>query len=695
MEENKRIHVQHYYSETPNATPIPEDVQYGEIAVNNADEKMFIKNTTGNIASFSSDEKLIEQIESSLSDYATVDYVDSAFSKVVNDDSLLKVVDENNNVNKTNLKIGNVEIQSGEVSYVLYIEQLNMNDTLYNGIVAEFTGEYREYEWKDGEDADPSNNKGVAMVFRPTEYTAPDDSFVDELFVQIHGWDDVNTTNNISVYTVWAIWDESYETEIQWTGGVRLVRTFTQVADSELTSKLLVNDVPVAVVTDLPKLPEGILTVDNEGNLNKTKLKMSYDYWYEGEEESIVWDKETILDVSKEYTTISATQTDEEESGDSSSNNIKSSATLRLDDSGATLSFYEYENGSAYLTVKNDGAYIASEDYMGEESKILTEIDLDSINYSINNATSLITKHTSNNNIHVTEEERNIWNTQLKDYYNKEQINENFQPKGDYATEKWVKEQGYITSNNIPEVTDVYTKSEADSTFLKKSDKYNDTEVRGLITNAQSAADKVATDFKTAMSQIKILNSKIAKLEEYITTLSNLVESYHGETPGCTDPTDGDEYPGVACDCTVDENDEVCTELEGHIDCNCAEDEGDCQIPGEGGDSNPSGCESPGFDDSCYMLGEVDETPCEEGGEMDYDVCQCGEEGDNACDFQEQDGDCAASSGEVDNMPQCECLEEGDEEPTCEYPEDGDNDCSDDGEGTTCECPEEDAGESY
>ena len=86
--------------------------------------------------------------------------------------------------------------------------------------------------------------------------------------------------------------------------------------------------------------------------------------------------------------------------------------------------------------------------------------------------------------------------------------------------------------NGKAESKDVYTKTEVDDTFLKIADKYNDTEVRNLITaettargelastlrgeiaTAQSAAEKVATDFNTAMNgRMTTVEDKVAVLE--------------------------------------------------------------------------------------------------------------------------------------------------------------------------------------
>lgn len=66
MSENKRIHVQHYYSLESGRVPSiespsnPDGIIHGEIAINAADEKMFLRNTEGKIATFSSDKELKE-----------------------------------------------------------------------------------------------------------------------------------------------------------------------------------------------------------------------------------------------------------------------------------------------------------------------------------------------------------------------------------------------------------------------------------------------------------------------------------------------------------------------------------------------------------------------------------------------------------------------------------------------------------
>ena len=64
MSQEKRIHVQHYYSTnegnvpSPQTDTNPDGLEHGELAINAADEKLFIVNTDGEVAEFSSDKKL-------------------------------------------------------------------------------------------------------------------------------------------------------------------------------------------------------------------------------------------------------------------------------------------------------------------------------------------------------------------------------------------------------------------------------------------------------------------------------------------------------------------------------------------------------------------------------------------------------------------------------------------------------------
>lgn len=131
-----------------------------------------------------------------------------------------------------------------------------------------------------------------------------------------------------------------------------------------------------------------------------------------------------------------------------------------------------------------------------------------------------LSDHTTNTNIHVTLEDKGKWNNAEKN-------------ATDYADANFVKKEGYVAYsdaektklagvaegaqvnvlvgvkvNNVDlsigddkkvnidlsayaKSANVYSKTDADSTFLKSADykEYDDTEVRELITNAQNAAD--------------------------------------------------------------------------------------------------------------------------------------------------------------------------------------------------------------
>ena len=163
------------------------------------------------------------------------------------------------------------------------------------------------------------------------------------------------------------------------------------------------------------------------------------------------------------------------------------------------------------------------------------------------------------------------------------------------------------------------------------------------------------------------------------------------------------ECPSEPYFCDSVESDEGCPDYECIIDENNGV-EG-CMIPGEGADSgcimpgidgSDDGCGYPGLDDSCSMMGEEDETPCDEGGEKDDDVpinCECPEEGDynENCTCTVEGDDTICECPEDGESTACECTEEGDE-TTCDCSENGDNEeicgCIEEGD-EECQCTED------
>ena len=143
-----------------------------------------------------------------------------------------------------------------------------------------------------------------------------------------------------------------------------------------------------------------------------------------------------------------------------------------LDD--ALEDYYTKEEVEAGLDVKLDASAYTPTDlsdyYTKEETNGLLDGKLDASAYTptdlsnyynkqevdsaVTALNSSLTAHTTNNDIHVTPEEKSLWNgkldasaytpTDLSNYYNKQEVDAAL---SGYATEQWVENQGYLTEH--------------------------------------------------------------------------------------------------------------------------------------------------------------------------------------------------------------------------------------------------------
>ena len=153
-----------------------------------------------------------------------------------------------------------------------------------------------------------------------------------------------------------------------------------------------------------------------------------------------------------------------------------------------------------------------------------------------------VANHIADTNIHVSLDEKAVWNNaekNAKDYadtLNTAMNGRMTTVEGDVATLKEIDHDAYIAADEALESKlqgkiDAKADASALENYLLKSEKYDDTEVRGLISAeteargelattlrgeieaAQDAAEKVATDFNTAM------NGRMTTVEGDVATL--------------------------------------------------------------------------------------------------------------------------------------------------------------------------------
>lgn len=256
-----------------------------------------------------------------------------------------------NVVNKSNLTIGNVEILTGDISYVLHIEELSIDDYTTTNVVAESTGVIVGFEGPDNGDGPEIDNTNTAIEFVITdagEGEEPDEGFINrKLYVKVLSWDNGDETSNI---TVARSWDDYGLYDIS-AYAPRLVRHFTQSKSNFNASTVLINGAKVATLPDIPTIPTGIVTVNehNVANINQLSLKDdSYD------------DVVTFFETSISNTTINS-------EGDYDDTGLPwSFSSVSVRDGSVRIDSSKTEGSSTALEVNQDGVFISSSSY-GEE----------------------------------------------------------------------------------------------------------------------------------------------------------------------------------------------------------------------------------------------------------------------------------------------------------------------------------------